>query len=57
VIALARIDFRLSADLASLVASSATPLTRHRIGESLAVRAESAPGGSRHEHLRVPALK
>jgi hypothetical protein len=39
VILLARIVVVLLADSAGLVASSATPLTRRRIGESLGVRA------------------
>ena len=39
VILLARIVVGLLADSAGLVASSATPLTRRRIGESLGVRA------------------
>ena len=54
VIPSARIALRLLADLADLaglVVPSATPLTRRRIGEPLAVRAGSAPGGSHHEHL------
>jgi len=56
VITLARIVLRLLADLASLVARSATPLTRHRIGEHLEVRARSVPGGLHHEYLPAPAL-
>jgi len=55
VIALARIVLRSLADLAGLVAPSATPLTRHRIGERLGVRVGSLPGGSPHEYLLVPA--
>jgi len=31
------------------------PLTRHRIGERLAVHARSVPDGSSHEHLPAPA--
>jgi len=55
VIALARMVVGSHADLAVLVVSSATPLTRHRIGEPLGVRAGSVPGGSHHEYLRAPA--
>jgi len=33
----------------------ATPLTRHRIGECLAVRARSVLGGLHHEYLLAPA--
>jgi hypothetical protein len=51
VIALARIILRLLADPAGLVVPSATPPTRHRIGEPLGVRAGSVLGGLRHEHL------
>jgi len=52
----ARIVLRLLADLAGLVALSATSLTRHRIGERLGVRARSVLGGLHHEYLLVPAL-
>jgi len=38
------------------VAPSATSLTRHRIGESLGVRARSVLGGLHHEQPRAPAL-
>ena len=38
------------------VVPSATPLTRHRIGEPLGVRARSVLGGLHHEYLLVPAL-
>jgi transposase InsO family protein len=38
------------------VASSAIPLTRHRIGERLRVRARSVLGGLHHEYSLVPAL-
>jgi len=55
-IALARVVLRLLADLAGLVAPSATPLTRHRIGERLAVRARSVLGGLHHEYLLSLAL-
>jgi hypothetical protein len=52
----ARIVLRLLADLAGLVALSATSLTRHRIGERLGVRASSLLGGLHHEYVLVPAL-
>jgi len=55
VIALARIVLRSLADLAGLVVPSATPLTRHRIGERLRVRARSVLGGLHHEYLLAPA--
>ena len=55
VIVLARIVLRSLADLAGLVELSATPLTRHRIGERLGVRVRSVPGGLRHECLPAPA--
>jgi hypothetical protein len=55
VIALARIVVRSIADLAGLVVPSATPLTRHRTGDSLGVRAGSVLGGLHHDHLRAPA--
>jgi hypothetical protein len=55
VIALARIVLRLLADPAGLLMSSATPLTRHRIGEPLSVRAGSVRGGLHHEYSLVPA--
>ena len=35
---------------------SATPRTRHRIGEPLGVRAGSVLGGLHHEYLLAPAL-
>jgi hypothetical protein len=50
VIALARIVLRFLADFAGLVVPSATPPTRHRIGERLGVRARSVLGGLHHEH-------
>ena len=43
-------------DPPSEVVPSATPLTRHRIGERLAVRARSVLGGLHHEYLLAPAL-
>jgi len=55
VIVLARIVLRPLADPAGLVAPSATPLTRRRIGEPLEVRAGSVLGGLHHERLRAPA--
>jgi hypothetical protein len=55
VIVLARIVLRLRADLAGLVVPSGTPLTRHRIGERLAVRARPVPGVLHHEYLPAPA--
>jgi hypothetical protein len=55
VIALARIVIRSIADPVGLVMSSATPLTRHRIGEPLSVRAGSVPSGSHHEYFVAPA--
>jgi hypothetical protein len=55
VIVLARIVLRSLADPAGLVVPSATPPTRHQVGERLGVRVGSAPGGLRHEHLRAPA--
>jgi len=54
-IALAPIVVRSIADMAGLVVPSATPPTRHRIGEPLGVRAGSVPGGLHHEHLPAPA--
>jgi len=42
-------------DRPSAVVPSATPPTRHRIGEDLAVRARSVPGGLHHEYLLAPA--
>jgi hypothetical protein len=39
----------------SVVVQSATPLTRHRIGERFAVRARSVLGGLHHEYLLAPA--
>jgi len=56
VIALARIALRLLADLADLVVPSATPLSRHRIGERHGVRARSVLGGLHHEYVLAPAL-
>jgi hypothetical protein len=56
VIALARIVLRSLADLAGLVVPSATPLTRHRIGDALGVRARSVLGGLHHEYRLVPEL-
>jgi len=38
------------------VVPSATPLTCHRIGEDLAVRAGSVLGGLHHEYLLVRAI-
>jgi hypothetical protein len=52
---LARIVPLVLADPAGLVVPSATPLTRHRIGERLAVRARSVLGGLHHEYLLAPA--
>ena len=43
-------------DPPSEVVPSATPLTRHRIGERLGVRARSVLGGLHHEYLLAPAL-
>jgi hypothetical protein len=54
-IALARIVLRSLADLAGLVAPSATPPTRRRIGERLGVRVGSVLGGLHHEYLPAPA--
>jgi len=54
-IVLARIVLPLLADLAGLVVPPATPPTRRRLGERLAVRAGSVPGGLRHECLAAPA--
>ncbi len=42
-------------DPPSEVASSAIPLTRHRIGERLGVRARAVLGGLHHEYLWAPA--
>jgi hypothetical protein len=53
-IAPARIVLRSLAELVDLVAPSATPPTRRRIGESLGVRAGSVLGGSHHERLTAP---
>jgi hypothetical protein len=50
-----RIVLRQLADLTGLVMSSATSLTRHRIGGRLGVRAGSVLGGLHHEHLTAPA--
>jgi hypothetical protein len=35
---------------------SATPLTRHRIGERIGVRVRLVLGGLHHEYLPAPAL-
>jgi len=35
---------------------SATPPTRHRLGQRLSVRASSVLGGLHHEYLLAPAL-
>jgi len=43
-------------DPPSEVVPSATPLTRHRLGEHLSVRARSVLGGLHHEYLQAPAL-
>jgi putative transposase len=43
-------------DPPSEVGPSATPLTRYRIGERLAVRARSVLDGLHHEYLLAPAL-
>jgi len=56
VIVSARIVLRLLADQAGFVVRSATPLTRHRIGERLGVRARSVLGGLHNEYVLVPAL-
>ena len=42
-------------DPSSEDASSAIPLTRHRIGERLRVRARSVLGGLHHEYMPAPA--
>jgi hypothetical protein len=55
VIASARIVVGFLADMAGLVVPSATPLTRHRIGEPPGVRAGSVLGGLHHEHLPASA--
>jgi hypothetical protein len=55
VIVLARIVLRSLAELVDLVVPSATPLTRHRFGERLGVRAGSTSGGLHHEYLQAPA--
>ena len=52
---LARIVLRSLADPAGLVMSSATRLTRYRIGEPLGVRVGSLPGGLHYEYSPVPA--
>jgi hypothetical protein len=54
---LARIALRLLADLAGLVVLSATPVTRHRIGERLGVRARSVLGSLHHEYQLAAALE
>ena len=43
-------------DPPSVVVPPATPLTRHRMGERLGVRARSVLGGLHHEYQLVPAL-
>ena len=43
-------------DPPSEVVPSATPLTRHRLGEHLSVRARSVLGGLHHEYLLAPAF-
>jgi hypothetical protein len=43
-------------DPPSEVVPSVTPLTRHRLGERLGVRARSVLGGLHHEYLPAPAL-
>jgi hypothetical protein len=43
-------------DPPSGVEPSATPRTRHRIGERLGVRARSVQGGLHHEYRLAPAL-
>jgi hypothetical protein len=55
VIVLARIVLRLLADLAGLVVPPATPLTRRRMEERLAVRAGAVQGGSHHEYMPATA--
>jgi hypothetical protein len=55
VIALARIVLRILANRAGLVVPSVTPLTRHRLGERLSVRARSVLGGFHNEYLLAPA--
>jgi len=42
-------------DPPSEVVPSPTPLTRHRLGEHLSVRARSVLGGLHHEYLPMPA--
>jgi hypothetical protein len=56
VIVSARMVLRSLADQAGLVVPSSTPPTRHRIGESLGVRARSGLGGLHYEYSLVPAL-
>jgi hypothetical protein len=43
------------ADPAGLVVPSATPLTRHRMGEHVSVGTRSVRGGFDHEYLLAPA--
>jgi hypothetical protein len=43
-------------DPPSVVVPSAPPLTRHRIGVRLGLRARSLLGGLRHEYRPAPAL-
>jgi len=38
-----------------MIEPSAPPLTRHRIGERLGVRARPVLGGLHHEYLLAPA--
>jgi hypothetical protein len=55
VMGLARIVLRSAVDLAGFIVPSATPPTRHRLGEHLSVRARSVLGGLHHEYLLAPA--
>jgi hypothetical protein len=55
VMGLARIVVQLFADLAGLVVPPVTPLTRHRIGERLGMRARAVLGGLHHEYQLAPA--
>jgi hypothetical protein len=56
VVALVRIFLWVLANRAGLGVPSATPLTRHRIGERLGVRASSVLGGMHCEKVQAPAL-